>query len=73
MEHKNAKLIGETFTRRHPSANHENETRTLRITGWGYWGNHPIVECEVIQGRGDRAMVYLEELPETLRAKVGMN
>lgn len=71
MEHYLAKLIGETFTRRHPS--YENETRTLKITGWGSWGNHPIVECEVIQGRGDRAMVYLEELPETLRAKVGMN
>lgn len=73
MEHKNTKLIGHTFTRRHPSAEYENETRTLKITGLGDWSGCPIVECEVIAGRGDWAMVYVSELPEELLTKAGLN
>lgn len=66
-------LIGETFTKRHPMAEHENETRTLKITGLGDWGGVNVVDCQVIEGRGDWAMVYVSELPEELLTKAGLN
>ena len=66
-------LIGETFTRRHPSAEYENETRTLKITGIGDWSGVPVVDCEVIDGRGHIAMVYVCELPDELLTKAGVN
>jgi len=71
MEHYLAKLIGSTFTRKHPT--YSEETRTLKITGFGSWGNERIVECQVISGRGDWAMVYVSELPEELLTKAGLN
>lgn len=66
-------LIGETFTRRHPSADRENENRTLKITGLGDWGGVNVVDCQVIEGEGTTAMVYVSELPQELLTKAGLN
>jgi hypothetical protein len=68
-----AKLIGETFEYRHPVAEFEKETRTLKIIGVGDWGGSAVVDCEVIAGRGTTAMVFIQELPEELRARAGVN